>query len=1004
MKKSLFISLVTAAALVLSVTSCNNMINEATNNLQVEENEGSVTASMFIPDYYALANNSRLILPATAKIKFSYYGASGWVAHSTVSLSTLTKTPVTGAPDGFPGSVYTVKFTKIPSATYASGKLKVELLDESDNVLSSATNTTSVAIYTGDTTSVNFHTSVADTSKNASGSLAKAAMKFYEFEVLKGKTYSVKINVGANDTYPDVVVLDKDWKIEKYYPVDSAAESTVTFPKETKNGKKLIAVWADDGAAISSYELVVSSTGTPDDLINVSDFNTKKGFGTGAEIDSSWTVTAKVAEATPKLETVTGDKDGDNKALVIDLSNLASEDVVIERDIILEQDQRITFAVKTDVSISFNGVGFYLDGTKKVLNQGEGDWTVCTFEVSAGKHSIKWVIYKYSSSSGSNKVYIDDLKFIEPIAYPASLNETFDKSLNADFWTSSGIVSQVVNEDELLKSWVQYGDALVDAHGKCYKIACHDSSTNKNGTSRLQVTIKPTVESALSIDYKMDMYSNNTFKVLIDDQEKTSLKGSDYTTWDGWKKATYIVSPGRHTIKFEVGSYGNNNKKCAVYIDNVTLVPNTVASVSISPKGLQETYVGGFNIPFTAKALRSDGTEITGKTVTWTGAADGVFAPSTAGTYTVTATIDGKSASNTTVKVHSADYLTEPVTIAGKTFTGTITNGSGTRPSTTNCTFTSPTPNYSSFSADGFFVLKGTTTKNLYVKISKGDYVTYYFIKQGTFTNRIWLRFGSGNYTITINESNFTYVDTGSEYEGDKSTGSYTLYTGAQMCQFTVNNVNSEYSAEEASFLMPSYWCQLDDFRITNAVNSVIAELPPTASVGQKLAALHDWEIHRMHYDYVSFNGARKAQDALHVYEYGMGVCEGYANLYAALARLIGVQSTVICADYNNHAWNNILYKNEWLLLDATWDDPASSSSNSNVAKNPDAENYTYFLLTKAQDSATSRNHGSKAIYATGTAATKVGAEGVNNMRAIDQKNATSSYVPYVRGLPDGWY
>lgn len=1001
MKKSLFISLVTAAALVLSVTSCNNMINEATNNLQIEENEGSVTASMFIPDYYALAENSRLILPATAKIKFSYYGASGWVAHSTVSLSTLTKTPITGAPDGFPGSVYTVKFTKIPSATYASGKLKVELLDESDNVLSSATNTTSVAIYTGDTTSVNFHTTVADTSKNASGSLAKAAMKFYEFEVLRGKTYSVKINVGANDTYPDLVVLDKDWKIEKYYPVDSAAESTVTLPKETKNGTKLIAVWADDGVAISSYELVVSSTGTPDDLIDVSDFNTKKGFGTGTEIDSLWTVTAKVAEATPKLETVTGDKDGDNKALVIDLSKLGSENVVIERDIILEQDQRITFAVKTDISSAFSGVGFYLDGTKQTLTKGEGDWTVCTFEVSAGKHSIKWEIYKYASGIDSNKVYIDDLKFIEPIAYPASLNETFDTALNSDFWKGSGLVSAVINKDELLSTFVQYGDALVDTYGKCYKIATYNGSNM--GTSELQVQIKPTVESAFSFDYKIDAYSSNTLSVSVDGDEKFSVKGYSSGSHKVWRKESIVVTPGKHTIVLKIkGSSYSSQMKNAAYIDNVTLVPNTVASVSLSPKGLQETYVGGFNIPFTAKALRSDGTEIAGKTVSWTGAADGVFAPSTAGTYTVTATIDGKSASNATVKVHSADYLKDSVTLAGKTFTGAITAGSGTRPSTTNCTFADPTPNYSSFSADGFFILKGTSTKDLYIKIEKDTYVTYYFIPNGSFEQRIWLRFGSGSYSINIAESSgFSYYTVTSPYQGDLNGYGSMYSSGATTCTFTVTNTSSVYTAEEASFLMPSSWCQLDDFKITNAFNSIMAELPENATVGQKLSALHDWEIHRMHYDYVSLNGARKTQDALHVLEYAMGVCEGYANLYAAIARLAGVQSTVICAQYNSHAWNNIKYKDNWLLLDATWDDPTSGNSNSNVEKNPYDENYTYFLITAAQDSATSHNHGSKAIFATGTAATKVGAEGVNNMRAIEPQDSSA---PYVRGMPDGWY
>lgn len=51
---------------------------------------------------------------------------------------------------------------------------------------------------------------------------------------------------------------------------------------------------------------------------------------------------------------------------------------------------------------------------------------------------------------------------------------------------------------------------------------------------------------------------------------------------------------------------------------------------------------------------------------------------------------------------------------------------------------------------------------------------------------------------------------------------------------------------------------QNDDFLITNAVTAIMAELPEDATVGEKLTALHDWETHRMHYDFVSFNHGSK--------------------------------------------------------------------------------------------------------------------------------------------------
>ena len=76
------------------------------------------------------------------------------------------------------------------------------------------------------------------------------------------------------------------------------------------------------------------------------------------------------------------------------------------------------------------------------------------------------------------------------------------------------------------------------------------------------------------------------------------------------------------------------------------------------------------------------------------------------------------------------------------------------------------------------------------------------------------------------------------------------------------------------------------------------------------LTALHDWEVHRMYYDYDSLNGQRKAHDALHTLEYAMGVCEGYANLFTALERVRrfgNKEVTRLVCDYagldRNNSW-----------------------------------------------------------------------------------------------------
>ena len=605
-------------------------------------------------------------------------------------------------------------------------------------------------------------------------------------------------------------------------------------------------------------------------------------------------------------------------------------------------------------------------------------------------------------------VYADDDKAVASYKLTFSeillteLSEDFEGDVNSVF-SGSG-TSYGVSTDETLSAWVQYGKALVDSHSKVYKLEA------KSGRSSLIITkISPTAESALSFDFKLDLYSTEKFQVLVDDTAQKiyvdgeSIGTSTTASQSIWRKGSVILAEGTHKIEFRAYKSGSSYSTTftnAVYLDNITLAANTTASVDISPKGVQETYVGGFDIPFTAKALRSDGSVINEKTVTWDGATDGTFSPSTEGTFTVTATIDGKTASNTTVTVHSADYLSDSVTLGGNKFTGTITNLSGSRTNTTNITWEDPTPNGSSFSADGFFILKGTANGvNGYVEITKDNYVTYYFLPEGDFYQRVWLRFGAGTYTVFVTEMKISYYSCG-DYQGDISSyGSY--YTsGATTYTMTVKNTNTAVEENDAAYLMPSYWCQCDDFRITNAVHDVIAKLPEDATDGQKLAALHDWEVRRMYYDYDSLNGARKAQDALHVLEYEMGVCEGYSNLFTALERVIGIKGTIICESYNDHAWNNTWFDDDWLLIDATWDDPLMSGD-SKTDKKSLREYYTYFLLTADEDSATSKSHGSAAIMPSDVAI-KVGGNGVNNMRSVVSSDGKKA--PYVRGLPNGWY
>ena len=548
-----------------------------------------------------------------------------------------------------------------------------------------------------------------------------------------------------------------------------------------------------------------------------------------------------------------------------------------------------------------------------------------------------------------------DISEAEKAAY--AINQDFEAEIDTTKWVAEGACAKIVDYKQAFTRWDHCADELPDTHNKIFKLGMKEGSSSE--TSSLTIKeVRVFEPSALSFDYKCDIYSYSDLEVYIDDAESPVF--SKRGTNNIWQKASINLSTGTHTIKFQVpySGYTYNEFTNAAYLDNITLAPNETESVAIYPKGLQETYVNGNTIKFKAKALRSDGSVINGKTVTWQASsgtidADGLFTPGdTAGSVTISATIDGKTASKTTVKVHGQNYLSDPVTINGHTFTGTITPGSGTVKTSSKITLEAPTPGTQSFTADGFFVLKGHADDTyVYVRILKGTYETEYIIPPGDFEQRIWLRFGEGEHKIYVAEATVTFADNYDGYEGavrNLSTAISGTATFIANNQTTLKNeLGNKYTDSECSLLMPSFIIQSDDFIVSNLFNAIMAELPSDATTGQKLAAIHNWEIHNLYYDNLSATDKmkRKKQDAVSVIKYGTAVCEGYANLFAALSRHLGILTAYQSSMTMVHAWIECYYDREWKLVDVTWDDPISDESIYNTENNPISENYKYFLI-----------------------------------------------------------
>ena len=724
--------------------------------------------------------------------------------------------------------------------------------------------------------------------------------------------------------------------------------------------------------------------------------NTKTNFASNNEPEAFISLKDFVFldfETETNLETVFDNILDDYYWIITNKSAITEENGIIKFDgkknyggfkriIILNDTKALTFNIKTNIYEEYDGCfQFLIDDEIKGSYTGlSGDWENCIFEIEPGTHTIEWKkIDKNGSWTNYDNLCIEikDFSFKEPVQALTTINQNFDSTLDSDMWICSGIYAQIVQEEG---KWSQSGDALIDTHRKVLQLATYiEKDNNQRGgdSSLLIYKIKVTEESALSFDYKCDLAKGTydgkeykpTFKVFVDDATEAVFEESGYGQL--WKNASVVLSPGIHSIKFSAITdswYHFDGISNSVFIDNITLAPNKIDSVDIYPKGLQETYIGGFPIQFSAKALRSDGSVLNGKNINWTATGgtidnNGKFTPGAAeGIFTVTATIDGIAASNQNIKIHGVDYTADPITINGHTFTGKITVPQDIAPqniNTNKITFETPTPQYFNFTADGFFVLKGYAD-NTYVDIfirKKGDdalinnqynpdypYQTYYVFAPGNFEERIWLRYGDGDYDIYITERQINYNDDYDGYEGAMmSYAPYTWEAGIQTFLTVTNKTDLDWTPEDCAYLLPSYVCQSDNFIVSNAYYAVMAELPENASIGQKLQALYDWVININHYDFVSLeDGKRKKQDAAHVVQYGMSVCEGYANLYTALARLAGVKSAYQTSAQLNHGWTECYYKGQWKMVDATWDDPSDETVTESI---PNAGNYSYFLI-----------------------------------------------------------
>ena len=406
-----------------------------------------------------------------------------------------------------------------------------------------------------------------------------------------------------------------------------------------------------------------------------------------------------------------------------------------------------------------------------------------------------------------------------------------------------------------------------------------------------------------------------------------------------------FVSGNEITITSETAGsyYGVWAKKAAV--DNYEVA---VCTYEITPKGVQNV-ISGNTIAYNLKMSFMDGT-----------VENAVKEFTTENTGKQTFTVE-HGAINKAVEVNvlSADYLTEPITYMGNTYNGIDSDTMDGSTKNVNIDLTVPGldtsnikataklevvyPDKNEFSADAFFPLRlkvnnPDTYQFMMITISNGTNTESYTYRgtgeDGEINTRIWLRWGAGEYTVKLydyDSSSLSWSYEDYDNKKNKSEDGKVIYQGDNTAvanyfekypavTFTVNNTRNE----NGTWLYPSSVVQADDINIMNKAADITYGFE---TAYDKAKAIHDWIVLNHFYDMDSFGTPnRKRQDAVAVMEYGMAVCEGYANLAAALIRNCEIEVKYISSTSMNHGWNRVNVgtadEPDWRLLDCTWDDP----------------------------------------------------------------------------------
>lgn len=199
-------------------------------------------------------------------------------------------------------------------------------------------------------------------------------------------------------------------------------------------------------------------------------------------------------------------------------------------------------------------------------------------------------------------------------------------------------------------------------------------------------------------------------------------------------------------------------------------------------------------------------------------------------------------------------------------------------------------------------------TKWVWFKVSKNDEASDQVIPvdNGVLKGNIYLYFGPGKYNVKV------LTSTSSERHDY-------FY---EVKNYVIHNEDKR----DMRYLMPGEYVESNSEEIIELANQITKNC---SSDMKKTRAIHDWVCRNIAYDVEALNsGNVRIYSAIDTLSGKKAVCNGYANLAAALNRAAGIKTKIIhgkakdenSGEYIGHAWNEVYIDDRWITQDTTWD------------------------------------------------------------------------------------